>query len=295
METSILEAKNICFTYPDNTSALQDINFTVKKGEFIGILGANGSGKTTLLKMLNGLLKSSKGEIFIKGENIKSINQNALFTRICTVLQNPDHQLFSPTVKEDIAFGPTNMGLSKQEIRKRTEYALDAVDMSEFANKSIHCLSYGQKKRICLAGVLAITPEVILLDEPTASLDPMGVNHIMQLLKDLNQEKNITMIMATHNVDLVPLFVDRTIILNRGSVVAEGLPDFVFSDPEVIRAAKLRLPWVGQLFEILKNEDGLDVDFLPLTIGEARQELMRIFHFDKASDTASELIPEANP
>ncbi len=284
METPVLETKNLCFTYPDNTAALQDVNFTVKKGEFIGILGANGSGKTTLLRILNGLLKSSKGSVFVQGEDIKLIHKNTLFTKICTMFQNPDHQLFSPSVREDIAFGPSNMGLSKQEIQRRTEYALDAVEMSGFADKAIHCLSYGQKRRICLAGVLAITPGIILLDEPTASLDPAGVNCIMRLLRDLNREKGITMIMATHAVDLVPLFIDRTIILNKGRVIAEGLPDMVFSDSEMIRDAKLRLPWIGRLFEILKKEDNFNIDFLPLTIGEARRELTRLFPPDTAGE-----------
>lgn len=288
MEAPILETKNLCFTYPDNTDALKDINFSVRKGEFIGILGVNGSGKTTLLKILNGLLKSTGGDVFLEGDNIRLIKKNTLFTKICTVFQNPDHQLFSSTVREDIAFGPVNMGLSTQEIEKRTEYALDAVEMSGSADKAIHCLSYGQKKRICLAGVLAITPQVILLDEPTASLDPAGVDHIMQLLRDLNREKGITMIMSTHNVDLVPLFIDRVIILNQGKTIAEGPPDLVFSDPEMIRDAKLRLPWIGRLFEVLKKEDGLDIDFLPLTVGEARRELKRLFPSGRTVDLISD-------
>lgn len=288
MEELLLETKNLCFTYPDDTAALEDINFTAGKGEFIGILGANGSGKTTLLKLLNGLLKSTQGEVLIGGEDIKTINKNTLFTKICTMFQNPDHQLFSATVKEDIAFGPANMGLPKQEIERRAEYALDAVGMSGFADKAIHCLSYGQKKRICLAGVLAITPGIILLDEPTASLDPAGVDCIMQLLKDLNREKGITMIMATHNVDLVPLFIDRAIILNKGKTIAEGSPDMVFADSEMIRDAELRLPWIGRLFEILKKEDGFNMDFLPLTVGEARQEMRRLFPSEGMGDLISD-------
>lgn len=297
METSILETRDLCFTYPDNTAALQNINFTVRRGEFIGILGANGSGKTTLLKTLNRLLKPAKGEVLINGEDIKSINKNTLFTKICTMLQNPDHQLFSPTVKEDVAFGPANMGLSKQEIRMRAKDALDSVQMSDFADKAIHCLSYGQKKRICLAGVLAISPEIILLDEPTASLDPMGVRCIMQLLKDLNKEKGITMIMATHSVDLVPLFIDRAIILNKGELVAEGTPEALFSNPEMIRDSQLQLPWIGRLFETMKREGSLNIDSLPLTIAEAKQELMRLLSAEKTTDPVLEedLISDAEP
>ncbi len=284
----MLETRNICFAYPNRTVALQGVDFTAGDGEFIGILGANGSGKTTLLKILNGLLKPTAGEVRLNGENINSGNKNLLFTRICTMFQNPDNQLFSPTVGEDVAFGPANMGLSNIEIERRTEYALDSVEMSEFADKAIHNLSHGQKKRICLAGVLAISPEVILLDEPTASLDPMGVSCIMHLLKDLNREKGITMMMATHSVDLVPVFIDRVVILNEGKIIREGLPEEVFSDAEMIRRAKLKLPRIGQLFEILKKQDGFDIDSLPLTIGEARGELVKLFTFGRGVDLISD-------
>lgn len=287
MESSVLEIKNLCFRYPDNTLALEDVNFKVKTGEFIGILGANGSGKTTLLKILNGLLKPSEGEILLDGEPVSSIKKNMLFTKICTMFQNPDHQLFCSTAKEDVAFGPTNMGLSKQEVQDRTRYALDAVNMSDLADRAIHCLSHGQKKRICLAGVLAITPRIILLDEPTSSLDPRGVESIMTLLRDLNRKKDITMVMATHAVDLVPLFIDRVIVLDKGKVVAEGLPDFVFLNSEMIWDAKLRLPWIGLLFEMLKKKDGLDIAFLPLTVGEARRELKKLFAPDKPNTIIS--------
>ena len=273
---NIMETKNLHFTYPDGTSALEDINLSVKRGEFLGILGANGSGKTTLLKILNGLLKPTKGEIFLEGKSIKSIHKDTLFRRVCTCFQNPDDQLFSPVVSEDIAFGPTNMGLPKEEVKKRIDYALEAVEMAAFADKTIHSLSFGQKKRICLAGVLAMGPEVMLLDESTSCLDPMGVNAIMQLLRKLNKEEGITMVMSTHSVDLVPLFIDRVIILNKGKIILDGKPEEVFSRVEIIREAKLRLPRIGHLFEILRKNDGLDFNNLPLTIGEAREEIKNI-------------------
>ena len=268
----IIKAEDVYFSYPDGTNALEEINFSANLGEFVGILGANGSGKTTLLRILNGLLKPTQGDVYLEGESLKSIDRNKLFTKACTVFQDPDDQLFSPTVSQDIAFGPTNMGLSKEEVERRVCDSLTLVEMPEFGGKAIHNLSYGQKKRICLAGVLAMGPGVILLDEPTASLDPMGVSTIMHLLKKLNRE-GVTMVMATHSVDLVPLFLDRAVILNKGKIIREGLPEEVFSDPEMIRFAKLRLPQVGHLFEILKKKDGFDVDHLPLTIGEARKEI----------------------
>lgn len=271
----VIETKNISFTYPDGTSVLKGIDFSAMEGEFVGILGGNGSGKTTLLRLLNGLLKPSEGDVCLAGENLRAINRNKLFTKACTVFQDPDDQLFAPTVSQDIAFGPANMGFSKDEVEKRVSDSLALVEMSEFKNKAIHNLSYGQKKRICLAGVLAMGPDVIFLDEPTAALDPMGVSVIMHLLKKLNKE-GVTMVMATHSVDLVPLFLDRVIILSGGRIVKEGTPKNVFSEPETVRGAKLRMPQVGHLFEILKKKDGYDVGYLPLTIGEARREIKNL-------------------
>jgi cobalt/nickel transport system ATP-binding protein len=168
------------------------------------------------------------------------------------------------------------MGLKKDEVCRRVSNALDAVGMPESAGKPIHNLSFGEKKRICLAGVLAMAPEVMLLDEPTSCLDPMGVNAIMQLLRNLNREAGITMVMATHSVDLVPLFIDRVIVLNRGRVLLDGRPEDVFLRADVIRDAKLRLPRIGHLFEILRKNDGIDLGSLPLTIGEAREEIKNI-------------------
>lgn len=276
----IIKTEDVYFTYPDGTKALEGINFSANAGEFVGLLGANGSGKTTLLRILNGLLKPTQGNVYLADESLKSIDRNKLFTKACTVFQDPDDQLFSPTVSEDIAFGPTNMGLSKEEVKRRVCNALALVEMSDFGEKAIHNLSYGQKKRICLAGVLAMGPEIIFLDEPTASLDPMGASTIMHLLKRLNRE-GATMVMATHSVDLVPLFLDRVVIVSKGKIIREGLPEKVFSDPEMIRTAKLRLPQVGHLFEILKKKDKFEVNNLPLTIGEARRQILELVSSNK--------------
>ncbi len=272
----MIEAKNVEFRYPDGTRALDGITFSAGRGEFIGILGGNGCGKTTLLKVLNGLLKPIRGEICLDHENIRSMSRDRLFTRVCTMFQNPDDQLFSPTVREDIAFGPKNMNLAKDEVDRRVSSALSSVGMAESADKPINALSYGQKKRACLAGVLAMRPEVILLDEPTASLDPMGTSSIMHLLKDLNTKGGVTMVMTTHSVDLVPLFIDRAIILNRGRIVKEGSPAEVFADAPALRAANLRLTQIGHLFEILKKKDFIDIENAPLTIGEARREIKEL-------------------
>ncbi|MBI4335433.1 MAG: cobalt ECF transporter T component CbiQ [Candidatus Omnitrophica bacterium] len=270
---NIMQVKNMRFCYPDGTSALQDINLSVKQGEFLGILGGNGSGKTTLLKILNGLLKTTEGGVYLEETNIKSINKESLFRKVCTMFQNPDDQLFAATVREDVSFGPRNMRLSEEEVADRVNSALNSVGILEFADKPVHNLSYGQKKRACLAGVLAMGPEVILLDEPTACLDPMGVSSIMRLLKEMNVKNQVTLVMTTHSVDLVPLFIDRVVVLDKGKMVKQGAPEEVFSDTATLRQANLRLPQIGHLFEVLKKRDGFDVDSLPLTIGQAREQL----------------------
>ena len=273
---SLIEAKNISYTYPDGSKALQGIDLQAEKGEFVGLLASNGSGKTTLLRCINGLIKPQSGDVTIDGESISRLPQKNLFQRIGMVFQNPNDQLFASTVAEDVAFGPSNMGLPKDEVRSRVEDSLKAVGMEGLGNKSIHNLSFGQQKRVCIAGALAMHPEVLLLDEPTAGLDPMGEHKIMELLQRLNSERGLTIVMATHMVDMVPLFINRIYILSRGKVLREGTPEKVFSDPEMIRDAKLRLPMIAELIELMKREDGISFDRTPLTIGEARRELVKM-------------------
>ncbi|MEK7852029.1 MAG: ABC transporter ATP-binding protein, partial [Deltaproteobacteria bacterium] len=213
---SIVEAKNISYTYPDGSKALQNIDLAVEKGEFVGLLASNGSGKTTLLRSLNGLIKPQAGEVAIDGEAIATLPQKVLFQRIGMVFQNPNDQLFASTVAEDVAFGPSNMGLPKDEVKSRVEDSLKAVGMEDLGKKSIHNLSFGQQKRVCIAGALAMHPEVLLLDEPTAGLDPMGEHKIMELLLKLNRERGLTIVMATHMVDMVPNIISRIYILSKG-------------------------------------------------------------------------------
>lgn len=273
---NLIEAKNISYTYPDGSKALQEIDLSVSKGEFVGLLASNGSGKTTLLRCINGLIKPQSGEVAIDGEPVSRLSQKTLFQRIGMVFQNPNDQLFASTVAEDVAFGPSNMGLPKDEVKNRVDEALKAVGMEELGKKSIHNLSFGQQKRVCIAGALAMHPEVLLLDEPTAGLDPMGEHKIMELLQRLNRERGLTIVMATHMVDMVPLFINRIYILSRGKVLREGTPEKVFSDPDMIRDAKLRLPMIAELIELMKREDGIHFERTPLTIGEARRELVKM-------------------
>lgn len=264
------------FTYADGTRALSDIRIDIHRGEFIGILGSNGSGKTTLLKIIDGLFKDFKGEVLLDGRDNKSLSPKDIYKKVGLIFQNPDDQLFAPTVLEDVSFGPLNMGFAHEEVIRRVHEALKDVEMEEFAKKSIHNLSYGQKKKICIAGLLAMGHEILLLDEPTAGLDPMGEYNMMRLLTKLNKEKEVTIVMATHSVDLVPLFLHRLYIVSKGRVVRSGVPEEVFTAPEEMSQVKLRLPHIAELIYHLKHEDKMSFERIPLTVGEARREILRL-------------------
>ena len=269
------------FEYPDGTKAMTDIRFEVKRGEFAGILGSNGSGKTTLLKIMDGLLKDFKGTILLDGADIRKLSPKEIYRKMGLIFQNPDDQLFAPTVGEDVSFGPINMGYNEREVAARVHQALTDVDMEAYLAKSIHTLSFGQKKRICIAGLLAMGHEILLLDEPTAGLDPMGEYKMMTLLTRLNREKGVTIVMATHSVDLVPVFLDRLFILSKGRVLRSGTPEEVFTAPRDMEQAKLRLPHVAEMIYRLKHEDKIAFEKIPLTIGEARREILRLFEEKK--------------
>ena len=270
-----LSVKKVSFEYPGGTQSLSDIDLEIRRGEFIGILGANGSGKTTLLKVMDGLLKDFEGTVELDRKGIRRLSPKEIYKKVGLIFQNSDEQLFAPTVFEDVAFGPINMGFSGEEVELRVRRALKAVDMEGYGKRSIHHLSFGEKKRICLAGLLAMGQEILLLDEPTDGLDPMGEYRLMNLLMRLNKEKKITIVMATHRVDLVPLFLDRLYILSRGRVVREGSPEDVFTTPDEMEEMKLRLPQIAELIYRLKHDDRLPFERIPLTIGEAREEIIR--------------------
>lgn len=276
----MLKIENLHYTYEDGTPALNGINLEIKKGDFVAMLGSNGSGKSTLIRHLNGLFKPSLGRVLFQGNAIGDVEDREVFSKIGIVFQDPDDQLFASTVEEDVAFGPTNMGLPPAEIKERVHQALHMVHMQEYARKAVRALSHGQKKRACVAGILAMEPEVIILDEPTAGLDPMGVHSLMHLLEDLNRNKGITMVMATHVVDLVPLFMSKIAILSKGEVLRCGNPDEVFGDAEMLERAKLHLPLIAELMHILKTRDQVKLHHIPLTVGEARREILRLLTVD---------------
>ena len=210
------------YTYDDGTEALAGIDFHVDEGEFVAILGSNGSGKTTLINLLVGLLKARSGEIMIGGRAIGELSAEELHQRVGLVFQNPNDQLFAATVEEDVAFGPRNLNLPEAEVQRRVTEALAAVAALPLRGRAIHHLSFGEQKRVSLAGVIAMRPAILILDEPTAGLDPAGEAQMMQLLKKLNREEGLTIILATHSVDMLPLFANRITVLDGGRVLQGG-------------------------------------------------------------------------
>jgi cobalt/nickel transport system ATP-binding protein len=267
--------RDISYKYPDGTSALANISLEVRKGEFIGLLGANGSGKTTLLRAMDKLLKGVEGQISLCGVDIRELSPKEIYRKVGLVFQNPDDQLFAPTLFEDVAFGPANMGYNAKDIEQRVTSALNEVELNGLEKKSVHNLSYGQRKRACIAGLLAMGHDTLLLDEPTAGLDPMGEYKMMSLLQKLNNDNGVTIVMATHSVDLVPVFLDRLYILSKGQFTRGGTPEEVFNAPEDMANIKLRLPHIAELIYKLKHEDKMNFERIPLTIGEARREILK--------------------
>lgn len=266
----MIRVKDISFTYPGGVVALDGVSLEVEKGSFLAVMGANGSGKSTLLKHLNGLLLTQSGSVEVAGVRVGKKNFDQVCRRVGFVFQDPNDQIFAPTVRDDIAYGPANLGLPRDEIETHATEAAAQVGISELLDRPIHQLSYGQKKRLSIAGVLAMRPDCLVLDEPTASLDPMGESKLMRLLHGLNRQ-GMTIVMATHDVDLVPLYAERVCLLRRGIVAVQGGLREVFLDQGLIERCHLRLPRISQLFEAFPN-----ITELPLTVGMARRQLDKL-------------------
>ena len=273
-----IEARDLCYTYEDGTVALDHISLKAQKGKITGILGANGAGKSTLFLNLNGVLNPASGQVLLDGEPVRRDRKGIteLRRRVGIVFQDPDDQLFSADVYRDISFGAVNLGLPEAEVRRRVEQAMERTGVSALRDKPTHALSFGQKKRVAIAGVLVMEPEVLILDEPTAGLDPQGVSDIMRLLTRLRDELGMTVLIATHDMDIVPLYCDYAYLLGGGKVLLEGTPEQLFADPAALRANHLRLPRIAHLMEVLRDVDGLDADRSAATIGAARREILRM-------------------
>ena len=242
------------------------------------MIGPNGAGKSTLFLNLNGVLTPTEGEVLLDGEKVSYTRAGLreMRRRVGIVFQDPDDQLFSADVYRDISFGAVNLGLPQDEVRRRVEDAMQRTGVYELRQRPTHALSYGQKKRVAIAGVLVMQPDVIVLDEPTAGLDPKGVSDIMKLLCDMRDQMGITIIAATHDIDIVPLYCDYAYLLKEGRLLMDGTPDEIFARPDILRENNLRLPRIAHLMEILSDRDGIPVDRSAATIGRARRELLRL-------------------
>jgi cobalt/nickel transport system ATP-binding protein len=275
LNENILEALDLHYKYPDGTHALKGISLQVKRGQTTAVLGGNGAGKSTLFLSFNGILKPSAGKIIFDGRQLDYSHKGllGLRSRVGIVFQDPDSQLFSASVVQDVSFGVMNMKLPEQQVREKVEAAMTRTGITHLKDKPTHCLSFGQKKRVAIAGVLAMEPDVLILDEPTAGLDPLGVSEIMKLLKQTQQTLGITVIIATHDIDMVPLYCDHAYVMHEGEMIIAGTPKEIFARKDILRKVNLRLPRIGHLMEILEDKDDFHFNDQATTIKEARRVL----------------------
>lgn len=279
-----IEIKNLNHIYGRDTIfeqyALKNVNLTIEDGEFIGLIGHTGSGKSTLTQHLNGLLKASDGDILYNGESIyrDGYSMKHLRSKVGLVFQYPEHQLFEVDVFSDVCFGPKNLGLPQEEIETRAKEALDMVGLDEsFYKQSPFELSGGQKRRVAIAGVLAMKPEVLILDEPTAGLDPKGRDDILGLVAKLHKEQNITIILVSHSMEDVAKYVSRLVVMNQGEKMFDGTPKEVFRHYKELEAIGLAAPQITYVVQALR-EHGIMISEDVTTVEEAKEEILKLWN-----------------
>ncbi|WP_143319818.1 energy-coupling factor transporter ATPase [Clostridium sp. HBUAS56010] len=277
-----IKAENLNYIYGHGTAfeqhALKEVNFEIKDGEFIGLIGHTGSGKSTLIQHLNGLIRATSGAIYYNGKNIyeQGYDMRSLRSHVGLVFQYPEHQLFEMDVFTDVCFGPKNQKLSKEEVENRAKEALVMVGMDEsYYKRSPFELSGGQKRRVAIAGVLAMKPEVLILDEPTAGLDPKGRDEILDQIDRLHKEHHITIILVSHSMEDIARYVDRILVMNHGQKVFDDTPKEVFKQYKELEAIGLAAPQITYVVHTLK-EQGIPIDDNITTVEEARDEILRL-------------------
>lgn len=281
-----LKLEHVSYLYGTDTEllvrALDDVNLEIPDGQFIGLIGHTGSGKSTLVQHLNGLLKPSEGTILFNGENIwaQDYSRKTLRSKVGLVFQYPEHQLFEVDVLSDVCFGPKNQGLSKEECEKRAREALKLVGLKEkYYDASPFELSGGQKRRVAIAGVLAMEPQVLILDEPTAGLDPKGRDEILDQIAYLHKKRNLTVILVSHSMDDIAKYADRIIVMNQGEVMYNDVPKKVFAHYKELEQVGLAAPQVTYIMHELKAH-GLNVNTEATTIEEAADSIMEVMAHD---------------
>ncbi len=280
---NIIEVKNVTFEYSDGDrqkTVIKDFSLSIERGSFTVILGHNGSGKSTLAKLLNGLYKPASGCVLVDGmDTADEQHELEIKRRVGMVFQNPDNQLVASIVEEDVAFGPENLGVEPADIRRRVDDALKAVDMYEFRKNTPHRLSGGQKQRIAIAGIIAMHPECIVLDEPTAMLDPKGRREIINAIERLNRREGMTVVLITHFMEEAEN-ADRAIVMNDGCILADGTPKEIFSNIGMLKGVGLDVPQTTELLFSLK-QNGIPVNTDAISIEEAADEIYRALHLEE--------------
>ena len=277
MENAI-EIRHLAYSYPDDTSTehvvFQDLSLDIEQGSFVAVLGHNGCGKSTLAKHLNAILLPEGGTVTVYGLDTKQEeNLLAIRQQVGMVFQNPDNQIVSNVVEEDVAFAPENLGVPTQEIRRRVDEALEAVGMAAYKKHAPHLLSGGQKQRVAIAGVLAMQPKTIVLDEPTAMLDPQGRQEVVSIVEKLSREQNITAILITHHMDEA-ICADRVIAMDDGKIIADGAPKDVFTKIDLLQSVGLTAPQTTLLLKAL-DDDGCALPLDALSVDDCAQALLR--------------------
>ena len=264
---------------PFEKKALDDINIEIEDGEFVALIGHTGSGKSTLIQHINGLLKPSSGKIIVDGVDItdKKINLNFIRKKVGLVFQYPEYQLFEETIEKDIAFGPKNLGLSDDDINKRVKRAMNMVGLKyeDYKDKSPFELSGGQKRRVAIAGVVAMEPKILILDEPTAGLDPKGRDDIFSEIKNLHNEYNMTIIFVSHSMEDVAKLAGRIIVMHGGKCILDGPPEKVFNEVDTLESVGLAVPQVTYMVKKLR-EKGINISKDVFTVKQAKEEILKI-------------------
>ncbi|KAF5083005.1 Energy-coupling factor transporter ATP-binding protein EcfA3 [anaerobic digester metagenome] len=271
----LLETRSLTHIYRGNVHALEGVNFTAERKSRIAVIGPNGAGKSTLFKHFNGILKPTSGEVLIKGEPITNANVREVRKFVGIVFQNPDDQIFSPTVEQDVAFGPINLGLDETTVAHRVEEALHLLGIEDLRERVPHHLSGGEKKRVAIAGILAMEPEVLVLDEPTAGLDPQGVTDLVRFVNRLPEEYGMTVVFSTHHLDLVAEMADYVYVMDRGTIVGSGTVGEVFARPELLTRTRLDVPPIPKLIRSLR-ENGVAID-MAYTYEDAKKAFLEAY------------------
>lgn len=274
MSKTILEAENLSFRYPDGTKALDGLSIQIEKGKKIAILGANGAGKSTLFLHFNGILKPENGEIKFEGKKISYTKKKLknLRKNVGIIFQDPDMQLFSSSVYQEISFGPLNLGLSEEKAAERVEEAMRVMDIYDIRDKPTHLLSYGQKKRISIADILAMKPEVIIFDEPTVWLDPRHSQEILEFIDQINRS-GTTVILSTHDVDIAYKWADYIYVFSEGKIIGEGNAEEIFRNTPLLEESDLIKPWIIEVYEELIKKDKVSPK---KAVPKSKEELFRL-------------------